>query len=106
LRTEAREGWLAIRWAEGTVRIGVKHPEGFSVLYAMSSCCVMNDPERLLSGAGANQSPSPSLANALSAQAAAWAPDSINPPKHFDLPTKDGEILPLIAAKWTTNFPL
>ncbi|HEY3836280.1 MAG TPA: alpha/beta fold hydrolase [Bryobacteraceae bacterium] len=90
----------------GTVRIGMKHPEAFSVLYAMSSCCLMNDPQRLLPGAGANQPPSPALANALSAQAAAWAPDTMNPPKYFDLPTKDGEIQPLIAAKWTTNSPL
>ena len=29
----------------GTVRIGMKHPEVFSVLYAMSSCCLMNDPQ-------------------------------------------------------------
>ena len=90
----------------GTVRIGMKHPEAFSVLYAMSSCCLMNDPQRLLPGAGANQPPSPALANALSAQAAAWAPDTMNPPKYFDLPTKDGEIQPLVAAKWTTNSPL
>ena len=41
----------------GTMRIGMKHPEAFSVLYAMSSCCLMNDPQRLLPGAGANQPP-------------------------------------------------
>ena len=90
----------------GTVRIGMKHPEIFSVLYAMSSCCLLNDAQRLLPGAGANQPPSPALSHALSAQAAAWAPDTLNPPTWFDLPSKDGEILPLIAAKWTTNSPL
>lgn len=90
----------------GTMRIGMKHPEAFSVLYAMSSCCLMNDPQRLLPGAAANQPPSPALVNALSAQAAAWAPDPRNPPKFFDLPTKDGAIQPLIAAKWTANSPL
>jgi enterochelin esterase-like enzyme len=90
----------------GTVRIGMKHPEAFSVFYAMSSCCLMNDPQRLVPGAGANQRPTGALANALSAQAAAWAPDPQNPPKYFDLPSKDGEIQPLIAAKWTTNSPL
>jgi S-formylglutathione hydrolase len=82
------------------------HPEAFAVLYAMSSCCMMNDPQRLVPGAGANQTPSGALANALSAQAAAWAPNPMNPPKFFDLPTKDGEIQPLIAAKWVTNSPL
>jgi S-formylglutathione hydrolase len=75
----------------GTVRIGMKHPEAFSVLYAMSSCCLMNDPQRLLPGASAKQPPSGALANALSSQAAAWAPDLLNPPKYFDLPTKNGE---------------
>lgn len=90
----------------GTLRIGMKHPEAFAALYAMSSCCLMNDPQRLLPGASQNQPPSGALANALSAQAAAWAPDPLNPPKYFDLPTKDGEIQPLIAAKWAANSPL
>ncbi len=84
----------------------MKHPEAFSALYAMSSCCLMNDPQRLLPGASSNQPPSGALAHALSAQAAAWAPDTLNPPTYFDLPTKDGELQPLIAAKWTTNSPL
>jgi len=91
----------------GTVRIGMKHPEAFSVLYAMSSCCLMNDPQRLLPGAApTRQPPSGVLAKALSAQAAAWAPDPMNPPQFFDLPTKNGEIQPLIADKWVTNSPL
>ncbi|HXE65109.1 MAG TPA: alpha/beta fold hydrolase [Bryobacteraceae bacterium] len=90
----------------GTVRIGMKHPEAFAVLYAMSSCCLMNDPQRLLPGTSANQPPSGALAHALSAQAAAWAPDTLNPPTFFDLPSKDGELQQLIAAKWTTNSPL
>ncbi len=88
----------------GTMRIGMKYPEAFSVLYAMSSCCLMNDPQRLLPGAAANQPPSGALANALSAQAAAWAPNPMNPPQFFDLPTKDGEIQPLIAAKWVDEL--
>ena len=46
------------------------------------------------------------MANALSAQAAAWAPNPRNAPQFFDLPTRDGEIQPLIAAKWLANSPL
>lgn len=46
------------------------------------------------------------MANALSAQAAAWAPNPLNPPQYFDLPTKDGVVQPLIAAKWIANSPL
>jgi S-formylglutathione hydrolase len=105
----------------GTVRIGMKRPEAFSVLYAMSSCCLLQDPVQLLPGqsaAGKQAAPAAdnakakqakgggALAKALSAQAAAWAPDPQNPPQFFDLPTKDGQVQPLVAAKWTANSPL
>jgi hypothetical protein len=40
------------------------------------------------------------------ASAAAWAPDSRNPPLYFDLPTKDGIPQPEIMAKFTANAPL
>ena len=107
----------------GTVRIGMKHPEAFSVLYAMSSCCLMQNATQLLPGqaAAAKQAPPPAangdakgkgkqaggaLANALNSQAAAWAPNPKNPPQYFDLPTKDGEVQPLIAGKWMANSPL
>ncbi len=114
----------------GTVRIGMKQPAVFSLLYAMSSCCLMNNPAQGRGAAPANQ-PATSrdqpgtpanattpaqipgrggrgggLANALSAQAAAWAPNPMNPPQYFDLPTKDGVVQPLIAAKWVANSPL
>ncbi len=103
----------------GTVRIGMKHPEAFSALYAMSSCCLFQDPVNLLPGqpgARGKQAPASAdakgkqpggaLAKALQSQAAAWAPNPQNPPLFFDLPTKDGELQPLIAAKWTANSPL
>ena len=41
----------------------------------------------------------------LPTAAAAWAPNTKTPP-FFDLPTKDGELQPLIAAKWIANSPL
>ncbi len=108
----------------GTVRIGMKRPEAFSVLYAMSSCCLMQNATQLLPGQAAAGKQAPpannakgdakgkgkqgggALANALNAQAAAWAPNPQNPPQYFDLPTKDGVVQPLIAAKWTANSPL
>lgn len=103
----------------GTVRIGMKHPEVFSALYAMSSCCLMNNAQPPARGpapagqgraGGANPNPAPArgggLANARFAQAAAWAPNPLNPPQYFDLPEKDGQLQPLIAAKWTANSPL
>jgi S-formylglutathione hydrolase FrmB len=95
----------------GTVRIGMKRPSVFSALYAMSSCCLMNNigqgrgtaPAEPAAGRGGRGG---GLANALFAQAAAWAPNPLNPPQYFDLPTKDGVVQPLIAAKWIANSPL
>jgi enterochelin esterase-like enzyme len=101
----------------GTMRIGMKQPAAFAALYAMSSCCLMNDPAARGGGAGrgdgrgdgrgaaAGRGGGGGMANALSAQAAAWAPNAKTPP-FFDLPTKDGELQPLIAAKWIANSPL
>jgi enterochelin esterase-like enzyme len=104
----------------GTMRIGMKQAHAFGALYAMSSCCLMNDPAAGRGGAagrgdsgrgapqggGTGQGRGGGMANALSAQAAAWAPNPKNPPQFFDLPTKDGEIQPLVAAKWIANSPL
>src|SRR5688572_1451447 len=108
----------------GTMRIGMKQPAAFAALYAMSSCCLMNDPAARGAGPGprgdaaargtgagrgegrgAGAGRGGGMANALSAQAAAWAPNAKTPP-FFDLPTKDGELQPLIAAKWIANSPL
>jgi len=105
----------------GTVRIGMKRPEAFGALYAMSSCCLMQDAQNLLPGQSAAGKQAPAnaeangkqgkqgggaLAKALQSQAAAWAPNPQNPPEYFDLPTKNGELQPLVAAKWTANSPL
>jgi S-formylglutathione hydrolase FrmB len=119
----------------GTWRIGMKRPDVFGALYAMSSCCLLIDPARggdpvtrppRPSGQSGDAAPPPSqqqsrgeatttpppsgpaaaFANALSAQAAAWAPNPDNPPNYFDLPTKNGEVDPLIAGKWLANSPL
>ena len=106
----------------GTVRIGMKRPDAFAALYAMSSCCLLIDPARggdvvmraARERAGSQASerpqgrpdPAAGFANALSAQAAAWAPNPDNPPQFFDLPFKNGELDPLIAAKWLANAPL
>jgi len=108
----------------GTVRIGMKHPEVFSALYAMSSCCLMNNPQPGGQGRGPAPAARPApasgdegqaarppagearFAKAQSAQAAAWAPNPMNPPQFFDLPEKDGQFQPLVAAKWVANSPL
>lgn len=96
----------------GTLRIGMKHPGVFGALFAMSSCCLMNAApsqeaveaqiERTKDGPPAGGG----FANALLAQAAAWAPNPQNPPLYFDWPYKDGAPQPLVQAKWTANSPL
>jgi S-formylglutathione hydrolase FrmB len=108
----------------GTVRIGMKRPDVFGALYAMSSCCLLIDPARggdavmraARERAAAQEQatdrprgrpdPAAGFANALSAQAAAWAPNPDNPPEFFDLPFRNGELDPLVAAKWLANAPL
>jgi S-formylglutathione hydrolase FrmB len=108
----------------GTVRIGMKRPDVFGALYAMSSCCLLIDPagggdvvmraarERAAAAPASEgqprgrPDPAAGFANALSAQAAAWAPNPDNPPDYFDLPFKNGELVPLVAAKWLANAPL
>ena len=108
----------------GTVRIGMKRPDVFGALYAMSSCCLLIDPasggdvvmraarERAAAAPASGQpprgrpDPAAGFANALSAQAAAWAPNPDNPPGYFDLPFRNGELDPLVAAKWLANAPL
>jgi enterochelin esterase-like enzyme len=44
--------------------------------------------------------------NTQAAQAAAWSANPSNPPTFYDLPTKDGQPQPAIAAKWVANSPL
>jgi enterochelin esterase-like enzyme len=107
----------------GTLRIGMKRPDVFGALYAMSSCCLLIDPAsggdavmraaRERAGAAGGEQPAPArpspaagFANALSAQAAAWAPNPDKPPNFFDLPYQNGELDALVAAKWLANAPL
>ena len=89
----------------GTMRIAMKRPEAFGAIYAMSSCCLFNNPAAA-PPPGEPRVGRGALANALSAQAAAWAPNMKNPPEYFDLPTKEGMVQPIIAAQWVANSPL
>ena len=104
----------------GTVRVGMKRPDVFSSMYIMSACCLMNNPGAGRGGqAAAKQPPAENakakgknngkgggFGNVQAAEGAAWSPNPSNPPDFFDLPTKDGEVQPAIAAKWVANSPL
>ena len=97
----------------GTMRIGMKYPEVFSSLYAMSSCCLINQAPaldavtaqiaRMAEGSIANAG---GFNNAMQAQAAAWAPNPQNAPYYFDWPYLNGEAQSLVQGKWTANSPL
>jgi S-formylglutathione hydrolase FrmB len=101
----------------GTMRIGMKYPEVFSAIYALSPCCMVPN---MTPNASAPAGPSKAEAiktmeefdkadfgtKAQIASAAVWSPNPKNPPFYFDLPTKDGVSQPLVLAKWAANAPL
>src|SRR5262249_49333992 len=94
----------------GTFRIGMKHPEAFSGLYAMSACCVFSTGEATAALTQAESIKTREDASKLQynqktslAFAAAWSSNSANAPLYIDLPVRDGKQRPVIAAKWMAN---
>ncbi|HEV8718225.1 MAG TPA: alpha/beta hydrolase-fold protein, partial [Candidatus Binatia bacterium] len=96
----------------GTIRLAMKHPGIFSSIYVLSPCCMTAslNPGSLAESeaihnmeefAKAGFGPKSNLA-----LAASLSPNPKNPPYYFDLPTKDGQVLPDIAAKWAASAPL
>jgi enterochelin esterase-like enzyme len=94
----------------GTFRIGMKHPEVFSSLYAMSACCMIDTAEvnatmTAMEAIRTKEDAAKLNFNQKSplARAAAWSSNPSNPPLFIDLPVKDGKQRPVIAAKWMSN---
>ncbi len=98
----------------GALRIGMKFPEVFGSVYAMSPCCLAlraSADNPAFNRAAAIQSveaiaKADFATKATLASAAAWSPNPKNPPFYFDLPVKDGAVVPDVAAKWAANSPL
>lgn len=96
----------------GTLRIGMKYPEVFSSLYAMSACCLSARPvdierSRKLETIGMDEAMEGGfIVRADLAAAAAWSPAPDKAPFFLDLGTKDGEVQPAILAQWAANAPL
>ncbi|HEX5108362.1 MAG TPA: alpha/beta hydrolase-fold protein [Vicinamibacterales bacterium] len=99
----------------GTMRIAMKRPDVFVAIYALSSCCLNEGSVR--GGRGGQPSPAEAIKTLEEARgnrgaqntlvrAAAWSPNPANPPLYLDLPTKNGEVVPAVAAKWAANSPL
>jgi S-formylglutathione hydrolase FrmB len=102
----------------GALRIGMKRPDVFGALYAMSACCLTaNRNPRAESMAAVEAIKTREQAeeaakatgfgpSATLASAAAWSPNPKNPPLFLDLPMKDGKVQPDVIAKWVANSPL
>jgi S-formylglutathione hydrolase len=98
----------------GAVRIGMKYPDVFSSLYAMSPCCMgaTLEPSREAMARAAKVLTDDDLqkadfgTKAMLASAAAWSPNPRNPPRYFDLPVKDGQVDADVVARWAANAPL
>lgn len=113
----------------GAARIGMKRPDVFSSLYIMSACCLLNDPgaqrpPAATAGTNANTNTAGNgratnnaqgragrgggniFANVQKAEGAAWSSRPNDPPDFLELPVKDGQVQPLVRAKWIANSPL
>ena len=97
----------------GTLRIGMRHPDVFSALYALSPCCM--SPNLAAGERWTRLSAVKSLEDlakadfgtkATFASAAAWSANPAKPPFYVDLPWKDGQFDAAIGAKWQANAPL
>jgi enterochelin esterase-like enzyme len=94
----------------GTLRLGMKHPEVYSSIYAMSACCLFDaaEPTPALIAMEAIKTKDdaaklPFGQKSPLARGAAWSANPNNPPFYMDLPVKDGKQRPVIAAKWMAN---
>lgn len=99
----------------GAVRIGMRHADVFSSVYAMSSCCLTPPPpgldpkrmERALAITDPDQVAKADFGTKANfATAAAWSPNPTNAPLFIDLPVKDGQVRSDVLAKWAANAPL
>jgi enterochelin esterase-like enzyme len=99
----------------GTLRLGMKYPEVWSTIYALSPCCMegtmLETSPRMMESVetvtAVDQLEKVGFGTiATLASAAAWAPNPDNPPFYLDLPFADGEVLPEVAARFTANRTL
>ena len=99
----------------GTIRIGMKRPDVFASIYALSSCCLNEGTVRPPRGGGPSPAGIDSHAGGgarqpwragHAGQGRGMGAESGNPPLFLDLPTKNGEVQPAVAVKWAANSPV
>jgi hypothetical protein len=87
----------------------MKNPEVFGALYSMSAGAVVNQVpsqesvETLTADMSAYTVEPGSVSSSLPALSGAWAPNPQKPPYYADWPYMNGELQPLVEAKWQAN---
>ncbi len=103
----------------GTLRIGIRHSDVFSSIYALSPCC-LNFGEDFHPGQQAEAIRKANAVHTLAdvdkadfgtmilfALSAAWSPDPKAAPLYLDLPTDpDGHPRPEVLSQWSANMPI
>ena len=96
----------------GTMRLGMKYPEVFSSLYAMSSCCLSPMPMTVQSAQRIEAMTAEDIAKAdfgglaQLSTLATWSPDPTSPPNYVDTGLENGAIDPLVQARLAANAPV
>ena len=94
----------------GVMLIGMHRPDVFSALYSLSACCLNEYAPRGGERAAALEAIKTEEdldrgALRTFAVTAAWSPNPENPPFYLDLPTRNGEVVPEIAARFAVSSP-
>ena len=94
----------------GTLRLGMKYPDVFSSLFAMSSCCLSPsfidaDNARRIEGMSADDIANAQFGDlALLSTLATWSPDPTRAPNYVDTGLgEDGTVNPLVNARMAAN---
>lgn len=93
----------------GALRLAMRHPDVFSSVYALSSCCVKTyDPriDRVQALAKADPSQLETLDRPhrmILASVSAWSPTPDRAPLHADLGLADNAFDPAVVARWSAN---
>jgi enterochelin esterase-like enzyme len=103
----------------GTMRLGMKSPDVFSSVYALSPCCMepalanqanpaMKEMMKKVEALKTDEEVKSQsfFALAMLASAAAWSPNPKNPPFYIDLPFRDGEPVPDVQTRQSANATL
>ena len=96
----------------GTWRIAMKYPDLFDSIYVMSACCLVPQPPSAEAAAKVEAMAPEAMEKAQFSELApiatysVWSPDPGKPPHYWYTGLKDGEIDPLVTARFAANAPV